>query len=359
MIKYILRKILYGFLVLWGVMTLIFFLFQVVPGDPARMMLSQREDASKLEKVREKYGFNRSISEQYFLYLNDISPISLHENKDSNNYTFLHSDKYNLLSLFHFSDKTLVIKYPYLRESFVKTGKPVFEIVRETFPLTIILAFTSMLFAVIFGIILGILIALYKDSFLDKFILFVSVIGMSLPSFFASIIISWFFAYLLHDYTGLSTTSNLLEVDDYGRGEYLNLKALILPAFTLGIRPLSVIIQLTRNAMIEVLNMDYIRTATSKGLSRFKVLFKHALINTLNPVITVISGWFASLLAGAVFVEYIFGWNGIGKEIVDALSTLDMPVVMGSVIMIASVFVIINILVDILYAKIDPRIKLN
>jgi len=139
----------------------------------------------------------------------------------------------------------------------------------------------------------------------------------------------------------------------------LNLKNLILPAFTLGIRPLSVIIQLTRNSLLEVLSMDYVRTATAKGLSKFVVIFKHAIRNALNPVVTVVSGWFASLLAGAVFVEYIFGWNGIGKEIVDALNNLDMPVVMGSVLLIASVFVVINIVVDILYAIIDPRIRLN
>ena len=154
-------------------------------------------------------------------------------------------------------------------------------------------------------------------------------------------------------------TGRLYEVDDYGRGQYMNLKNLILPDFTLGIRPLSVIIQLSRNSMLEVLDMDYIRTATAKGLNRFIVVFKHALRNALNPVVTVVSGWFASLLAGAVFVEYIFAWNGIGKEIVDALNNLDMPVVMGSVMLIATVFVIINILVDVVYATIDPRIRLN
>jgi len=223
----------------------------------------------------------------------------------------------------------------------------------------LVLAFTSIVFAIILGIVLGIVSALKKNSILDKSILFFSVLGMSVPSFFSSIIVAWFFAYLLHDYTGLNMTGSLYEVDDYGRGQYMNLNNLILPAFTLGIRPLSVIIQLSRNSMLEVLDMDYIRTATAKGLNRFIVVFKHALRNALNPVVTVVSGWFASLLAGAVFVEYIFAWNGIGKEIVDALNSLDMPVVMGSVMIIATVFVLINILVDVLYAIIDPRIRLN
>jgi peptide/nickel transport system permease protein len=153
-------------------------------------------------------------------------------------------------------------------------------------------------------------------------------------------------------------TGSLYEVDDYGRGSFLQLKNLILPALTLGIRPLSVIIQLSRNSLLEVLSMDYIRTATAKGLSKFTVIFKHALRNALNPVVTAVSGWFASLLAGAVFVEYIFAWNGIGKEIVDALNKMDLPVVMGAVLFIASIFVIINILVDLIYGWLDPRIKI-
>ena len=134
---------------------------------------------------------------------------------------------------------------------------------------------------------------------------------------------------------------------------------LILPAITLGIRPLSVILQLTRNSLLEVLKTDYMRTAVAKGLSKFVVLFKHGLRNALNPVVTAVSGWFASMLAGAVFVEYIFAWNGIGKEIVDALNNLDLPVVMGAVLFISSIFVLINIIVDIIYGILDPRIRIT
>ena len=112
-----------------------------------------------------------------------------------------------------------------------------------------------------------------------------------------------------------------------------------------------------RNALLEVLNQDYIRTAKSKGLSAFKIIYKHALKNALNPVITAVSGWFASMLAGAVFVEYIFGWNGLGKEIVNALNTLDLPVIMGAVLTVALTFILINIIVDIIYAQLDPKIK--
>ena len=122
---------------------------------------------------------------------------------------------------------------------------------------------------------------------------------------------------------------------------------------------MSVIIQLVRSSLLEVFSMDYIRTAKAKGLSQFTILFKHALNNSLNPVVTAVSGWFASLLAGAVFVEYIFAWNGIGKEIVDALSKMDLPVVMGAVLYIASIFVLINIIVDLIYGWLDPRIRIS
>ena len=154
-------------------------------------------------------------------------------------------------------------------------------------------------------------------------------------------------------------TGSLYEIDDYGIGRSLNLKNIILPAITLGIRPLSVVIQLCRNSLLDVLSMDYIRTAKAKGLSSFLIVFKHALRNSLNPVITAVSGWFASLLAGAVFVEYIFAWNGLGKEIVDALNNMDLPVVMGSVVFISLIFVIINILVDLIYAWVDPRVRIE
>ena len=152
-------------------------------------------------------------------------------------------------------------------------------------------------------------------------------------------------------------TGNLFEIDDYGTGKYLNIRNLILPALALGIRPLAVVSQLMRNSLLEVLSKDYIRKAYAKGLCRKQVILNHALKNSLSPVITALSGWFASMLAGAVFVEYIFGWNGIGKEIVYALQTLDLPVIMGAVLIISIIFIIINIFVDIFYKIMDARIK--
>ena len=168
---------------------------------------------------------------------------------------------------------------------------------------------------------------------------------------------AWIFGFVLHDFTNLSVSGSLFEINDFTGEKRIRLKNLVLPALTLALRPLSIITQLTRNSLIDVLSMDYIRTATSKGLTKSKVLFKHALVNALNPVITSISGWFASLLAGSVFVEYIFGWNGIGKELVNSLNNLDVPVVMGIVLLVSLIFVFVNIIVDYLYLIIDPRIK--
>jgi peptide/nickel transport system permease protein len=148
-------------------------------------------------------------------------------------------------------------------------------------------------------------------------------------------------------------------LDDFGEAMHVKWKNLILPAIVLGIRPLAVVIQLMRNSLLEVFNQDYIRTARAKGLSEFQIIKRHAVKNALNPVVTAISGWFASMLAGAVFVEYIFGWNGLGKEIVNSLNTLDLPIIMGAVLIIATMFVIINIFVDLIYVWLDPKVKLQ
>jgi len=336
----------------------IFFLFNVLPGDPARMMLDQREDAEQLQNIRKKYGFDQPISTQYLYYLNDLSPVSIHS-KSPENYTFLDSNKYTYSELFSISDKAVVMKYPYLRKSFQKNDKNVVDVISETLPNTAILAVSAIVIAIIIGIFFGVLSALYKDTFFDRIISVVSTLGMSVPSFFSAILFAWLFGFVLHKYTNLNMTGSLYEVDDFGETINIQWKNLLLPAIVLGIRPLAVVIQLTRNSLLEVLNQDYIRTAKAKGLSTYKIMKTHALKNALNPVVTAISGWFASMLAGAVFVEYIFNWNGLGKEIVNALNTLDLPVIMGSVLIIATMFILINILVDIVYGILDPRIRLK
>ncbi len=333
-------------------------MFNVLPGDPAQMMLGQNEDSEQLAIVKKKYGFDKPIATQYLYYLNDLSLVSFHSNNEDD-YTFLKNDKYSEVSLFTIGNTITVLKLPYLRESFTKQGKKVSSVLRETIPNTFVLAVSAILIALLLGISLGVVSALKKDSFIDKSIQILSTIGMSVPSFFSAILFAWLFGFVLHEYTNLEMTGSLYELDDFGEKVNIKWKNLILPAIVLGIRPLAVVIQLMRNSLLEVFNQDYIRTARAKGLSEFQIIKKHAIKNALNPVVTAISGWFASMLAGAVFVEYIFGWNGLGKEIVNALNTLDLPVIMGSVLIIALLFIIINIFVDIIYTWLDPKVKLE
>ncbi len=322
------------------------------------MMLGQNEDSEQLAKIKAKYGFDKPVLTQYVYYINDLLPISFHS-KTKGDYTYLKQGKYKAASLFTIGNTTTVVKYPYLRDSFTKQGKKVTQVLRETLPNTFVLALFAIALAMILGVFLGILSALKKDQWIDRSIQILSTLGMSVPSFFSAILFAWFFGYILHDITHLEMTGSLYELDDFGEAMHIKWKNLILPALVLGIRPLAVVIQLMRNSLLEVFNQDYIRTARAKGLTELQIIKRHAIKNALNPVVTAISGWFASMLAGAVFVEYIFGWNGLGKEIVNALNTRDLPVIMGAVLVIASLFVIINIIVDLIYVWLDPKVKLQ
>lgn len=344
-------------LTLFGVVTVIFLLFNVLPGDPAKMMLGQNQSSEQVEAVRKKYGFDKPKGTQYFYYLNDLAPISFH-NSQPDAYTYLSENKYVFTKLFSIGKTEVAIKFPYLRESFTKQGKKVSEVIGETLPNTFVLAVSAIIIAIVLGLILGVISAINKDNWLDKFIQVVSTVGMSVPSFFSAILFAWVFGFIFHEFTNLEMTGSLYELDDFGETIHIKWKNLILPAIVLGIRPLAVVIQLMRNSLLEVMNQDYIRTARAKGLSEYQIIKSHALKNAMNPVVTAISGWFASMLAGAVFVEYIFGWNGLGKEIVNALNMLDLPVIMGAVLVIAVIFIIINIFVDIIYTWLDPKVKL-
>lgn len=356
MLKAIAYKLAYTLLVVWGVSTLVFCLFSILPGDPSRMMLGQRDNEQMRLTIQKKYGFDKPLLQQYAYFINDLVPISIHST-NTDDFSNLAKHAYSVLGSIHTKKFDVVLKAPYLRESFVRKGVSVSSIIANTLPNTFVLALTSMSFALVLGISFGLVCALYEHKFIDQFLSSTAVFGMALPSFFSAIIIAWLFGYVYQKYTGLSMTGSLYEVDDYGRGETLILKNLVLPAFTLGIRPLAVVLQLTRNSILDTLQEDYIRTARAKGLSNFRVLIFHALPNALNPVITAASGWLASMLAGAVFVEFIFGWNGIGKEIVYALDYLDLPLVMGAVLTLSICFVFITIFTDILYYILDPRIK--
>ena len=353
MTSYIIRKILYGLAVLWGVVTLVFFLFNIVPGDPVRMMLGQRADEADVQAIREELGLNQSVFKQYTDYLNDLSPLSFYENEYGER-KYDNFKSYCVLA--KVGDVDVVLKTPYLRYSY-QSKRSVGTILSEAFPNTLILAAVAIAFALVLGVFIGVLAAVVNTDFVNKLTLFITTIGMSLPSFFAAILVAWLFGYVWESFTGLSMTGNLYSVDDYGNGAYLDLKNLILPAFTLGLRPLAVVVELTRTSLLEAMSMDYIRTARAKGLKRWRVVTVHALRNAMTPVVTAISGWFASLLAGAVFVEYVFDWKGIGVIIVDALDTFDFPVIMGAVLLIGFMLIIINIIVDVIYGILDPRVR--
>ena len=359
MLKYTIKRLLYGLLVLLGVVTLVFFLFNILPGDPARMMLGQRADAESIAIINRDLGRDKPVGTQYLNYLNDLLPISLHNNTDPDHFFYLNPDKYApYTTLLKIGSTSVVLKAPYLRRSY-QSKRKVSDIIATAFPQTALLAVVALGFALVLGLLLGVLSAIYKDSWVDRLTLVLSTLGMSLPSFFASILIAWFFAYVLADWTHLNMFGNLYTVDDYGTGEYLDLKNLILPALTLGIRPLATLTQLTKNSMLEALSQDYIRTARAKGIPERLVIFHHALRNALNPVVTSASGWLAGLLAGAVFVEYVFDWKGMGIVIVDGLDKYDFPVVMGSILFICVLLIVINILTDILYGILDPRVRLK
>jgi ABC-type dipeptide/oligopeptide/nickel transport system permease component len=347
-LKFIVKKILYGLLVLVGVVVLVFVLFQGF-GDPARLVMGQTGDATTQANIRKELYLDQPKWKQFIFYLNDVSPIAMHSKDEI--------QKKELIGIFIGGEKKLAFKLPYLRKSY-QTKKSVSSILMEALPGTLLLAFAAMFIAVIIGIPLGVVAAVKQNTWMDTTAVFSSIIGISAPSFFMGIIVAYIFGFVLSDHTGLHITGSWFDIDENGI-KRLTLQNLILPAVTLGIRPLAIITQLTRSAMLDVLDQDYIRTAYAKGLSKHTVVWRHALRNALNPVVTAITGWFAELLAGAFFIEYIFGWKGIGKVTVDALEKLDFPVVMGSVLITATFFILINILADILYGIIDPRVTIQ
>ncbi|MEO6233148.1 MAG: ABC transporter permease [Ferruginibacter sp.] len=346
MINFI-KKSLYALLVLLGVVVLVFVMFQGF-GDPARLIVGQTGDKKTMDNIRKDLYLDQPKWKQFIYYLNDVSPVSIHKKEDI--------AKKELKGFFIGGDTKLAFKIPYLRKSY-QTKKNVSEVLMEALPGTLLLATAAMIFATIFGILLGVLASVKKGTWMDTTAVFSSIVGISAPSFFMAIVIAFLFGVVLHPYTGLNLTGSWFAIDEVTGEKYLTLKNLILPAFTLGIRPLAIITQLTRSAMLDVLSQDYIRTAYAKGLSKSTVIFRHALRNALNPVVTAITGWFAELLAGAFFVEYIFGWKGIGKITVDALGKLDYPVVMGAVLVSACIFIFINMLADLLYTLVDPRLS--
>lgn len=354
MLRFIAKKVFYSLLVLIGVVMLVFLLFQGF-GDPSRLVMGQTGDSATQANIRKELYLDQPKWKQFIFYLDDVSPLCIHSREEI--------QKKNLKGFFIGGSDApgsycVGLKIPYLRQSY-QSKRDVWTILMQALPGTLMLAIAAMLIAIVIGIPLGVLAAVKQNSWMDTSAIFSSIVGISAPSFFMGIIIAYVFGFVLSDWTGLHISGNWFDIDDKTGARRLTLQNLILPAITLGIRPLAIITQLTRSAMLDVLDQDYIRTAYAKGLSKKKVIWKHALRNALNPVITAVTGWFAELLAGAFFVEYIFGWQGIGKVTVDALEKLDYPVVMGSVLITATFFILINILADLLYSIVDPRVRIQ
>ncbi|MHA4810644.1 ABC transporter permease [Flavitalea flava] len=348
MIRYLLKKVFYGLLVMLGVVVAVFFLFQGF-GDPSRLVMGQRADQATRENIRKELYLDQPRWKQFVFYLNDVSPVAIHTKEEITTK--------GLRGLFVGGESRVGLKWPYLRRSY-QTKKEVMAVLMEALPGTILLAIAAMLLAITLGIFLGVIAAIKKGTWMDTTAIFTSVLGISAPSFFMGIVIAYVFGFVFSQYTGLHMTGSLFDTDPFD-GRQLQLRNLVLPAVTLGIRPLAIIAQLTRGSLLDTLDQDYIRTAYAKGLSKRTVIWKHGLRNALNPVITAITGWFAELLAGAFFVEFIFGWKGIGKATVDALEKLDFPVVMGSVLVSSFFFILIGLLADLLYGVVDPRVRLK
>lgn len=334
---------------LLGLITLLFGIIHLL-GDPARMIAGQRSDVSTLASVRKKFRLDLPIWKQYCWYLNDLSPIGfLESGRDSSTLIF---------SLAQTPGGVWALKKPDLGNSF-QNNRAVSEMIAEKLPGTLMLAVAAMTLAVLLGITGGILAAVFQHRWPDRLLTVVAALGISAPSFVVAVALVWVLAVLAGDWTGLPVSGYIRSEDTFSDALRWRPETLVLPALALGIRPLSLILQLTRNSLLEVLGQDFIRTARAKGLGERTILLKHALRNALNPVNTAVSGWFASLLAGVFFIEYMFDWQGLGKLTLDALSKNDYPVLSGCVLFTGFVFILMNLLADALYAVADPRIRLK
>jgi len=347
MISFWIKKVPFFIAVLLGLIGMIFYLFQALPG-PEQILSGQRTDKATTDAIVRDLGLDQPVYAQAISYLNDVSPISVYSQDNTPN---------GIKGIeMKFTNHSVWIKWPYLRRSF-QTKRLVSEMLSEAFIGTMILAFAAILIAVVIGIPLGVFAARKEGSFVDKSIVAFSTLGISVPSFFSAMLLSWLFGFVWNQYTGLPMTGSWRELSADGSRFIWKPENLILPAFALGLRPVAVFIQLARNNMADTLKLDFIQTAKAKGLSTKKVLWKHAFPNALNPLVTSIGGWFSSLLAGSFFTEYIFQWKGLGKVTIEALQQSDFPVVMGGVLFTACLFFVINTLTEVLYVWIDPRLR--
>jgi len=306
MLLFLLRKLLYAVPVLAGVVVLTFFIRP--PGDPARVLLGQRADSSSVAALRQQLGLDKPLPVQIGKYMVNLTQGNMGRS--------------------------------------IATNRDVLETIVERIPPTALLAFTAMAIATLLGIALGVIASLRPNSWLDSMTMGAALFGISLPAFVVGLLMVLVFGIVL-DWFPISGYID--------RG----IEHLVLPMITLAIRPLSIVARVTRSSMLDVLGQDYVRTARAKGLSNTTVFIKHALRNALNPVVTTVSAWFAGLLAGTYFIEFIFNWPGVGLAAFSAIEKLDYPMIQGVVLFSAVIFVVVNTLADIVYAFIDPKVRLG
>ncbi len=335
MLRFIIRRILLTILMLFGVSVLVFFISNMVPSNPVAANLSQTAlaDPEIVKAYEEKWGLDKPVYEQYGKYLGNL----------------LKGDM----------------------GTSIRTGRPVVEDLKQYFPATLELSIFAMIFALILGILFGVLSAVFKNKPIDNILRTISIAGVSLPSFWFALVILTLFSGTL----GLFPSGGRIDPRVFsptgGTGLYVldaimwfdmpmllnSLKHIALPALVLGFFTMGLISRQTRSNLLDIQSMDYIRTAESKGMKESRVILKHALKNTLIPVITVAGLGFSNLLGGMVFVEKIFSWPGIGQYAYLSATTLDFPAICGVSLLIAVVYVTINFIIDILYGIIDPRIR--
>ena len=306
MIQYFLNRLLQAIPVLLGVIIITFVLMYIIPGDPVVSMVGERYSEETVQRLRQELHLDDPLPLQFLRYVGNV----------------LQGDFGN---------------------SFI-TGEPVVALIIEKFPNTMMLAITAMFFAILIGLTAGIMSSVRPGSFMDRGIMVLALAGISAPVFWVGLILVLVVGVMLQ----------WLPPTGFGGIEYL-----ILPALTLGLRSAAYLARLTRATMLDVLSHDYIRTARSKGLPEWKVFIKHAFPNTLIPVITIIGTDFGSYLSGAVLTESIFGWPGIGRLALEAIMKRDFPVIQGTALFMAIMFVLMNVLVDLLYGVVDPRIRLE
>ena len=308
MLRFLFRRLLMLVPILFGVVTVTFVLMYVIPGDPVLTLVGERYDDETLERMRSELGLDKPLPVQYLDYLNRLVRFDL-------------------------------------GESFV-TRKPVSEAITERFPRTLALAFSAMLLALVGGVTIGLLAGWGRFKWLGRATMVFSLIGVSIPVFWLGLLLIYLFAIKL----------SILPPSGYGGG---SIRYLILPAVTLSFASMATVARVTRSGIVEAVGEDYVRTARAKGLGELLVLGKHVLRNALVPVVTIVGTDFGSYLSGSVLTESIFGWPGLGRFIVQGIFKRDFPVIQGSILFMAVVFVLVNLLVDISYGIIDPRIRVK